>query len=165
MTPSQISPILHREAVELDSRYISPKLRAETLLKSKGRCAHCAARIVAGKFQADHIVRWSDGGRTEIGNLQALCPPCHLLKTRTIDTPGAAKTKRMPKACLVREPDDIEPSRLQGRGFDRTKTKGFDGKVRARKQARTPQNLGTGAEQSECEVTTKTKHYTSRTIP
>jgi hypothetical protein len=131
---SQIQPTMHREPVELDTRYISPKLRVETLLKSDGRCTHCGIRIVNGQFQADHIVRWSDGGRTEIGNLQALCLTCHSIKTRTKDTPGAAKTKRMPKACLPRDPDEIEPSQIHGRGFPKHLTKGMDGKVRPRKQ-------------------------------
>lgn len=131
---SQVAPIMHREAVELDTRYISRKLRAQVFLKSHGRCAHCAVKITEGRFQADHVIRWSDGGRTELDNLQALCLPCHAVKTRTVDTPGAAKTKRMAKAGEVRDPDAIEPSRLQGRGFTRHPTlkRTMSGKVVSR---------------------------------
>lgn len=129
---SQVAPIMHREPVELDTRYISKSLRAKVFERDQGRCKTCGAKII-GPWQCDHVTRWADGGRTELDNLQVLCLHCHQVKTNTIDTPGAAKTKRMPLACLPRDPDDIEPSRLRGRGFDRRLTKGFCGKVKLRK--------------------------------
>lgn len=34
-------------------------------------------------FQADHIIPLSEGGTNDISNLQALCPACHALKSRS----------------------------------------------------------------------------------
>lgn len=126
---------MHRDPVELDVRQIPKALRLKVFDRDKGHCVLCGAKIVKGEWQCDHVTRWSDGGRTELRNLQTLCLPCHAVKTRTVDTPGAAKTKRMTK-CLVREPDEIPVSRLRGKGFDKTKTRGFDRIVRPRKDKR-----------------------------
>lgn len=44
-------------------------------------CEHCG---VAPSRMVDHIVPLRAGGaRLEVGNLQALCLPCHALKTRS----------------------------------------------------------------------------------
>ena len=32
--------------------------------------------------ELDHIIEWSDGGRTTLSNLQLLCPMCHFIKTK-----------------------------------------------------------------------------------
>ena len=44
------------------------------------RCQHCGA---AGRLEADHIKPLDDGGDPwALTNLQALCKPCHVAKTR-----------------------------------------------------------------------------------
>lgn len=44
------------------------------------RCAICANEL-PDNFECDHIVPFSERGDTTLHNLQALCPPCHLLKS------------------------------------------------------------------------------------
>lgn len=45
------------------------------------RCAICK-RDLPDDFECDHLVPFSEGGETTLQNLQALCPSCHLDKTR-----------------------------------------------------------------------------------
>lgn len=50
------------------------------LQEQEGKCACCG--VIPTDVQGDHIVRYSDGGKTEYKNLQALCKTCHDMKTR-----------------------------------------------------------------------------------
>lgn len=43
-------------------------------------CNHCERAIPIDLMHGDHIVPWSQGGRTELSNCQALCPSCNLRK-------------------------------------------------------------------------------------
>lgn len=43
----------------------------------------------------DHAVRAADGGDNSLKNCKAVCIKCHAFKTRKVDIPQAAKTKRM----------------------------------------------------------------------
>jgi 5-methylcytosine-specific restriction endonuclease McrA len=45
------------------------------------RCAICGCELPE-RFECDHLVPFSEGGETTLSNLQALCPSCHLDKTR-----------------------------------------------------------------------------------
>lgn len=45
-----------------------------------GKCENCGRHIELKDAQADHIIRWSEGGRTEFSNLQILCRDCNLKK-------------------------------------------------------------------------------------
>lgn len=94
-----------------------------------GRC-ECGADLAVTGYEVDHQLPLALGGPEDDGNLRALCPPCHRLKTAA-DQTRISKTKRMRKLRL-----DVprEPSKhpLKGRGFDETRTRGFDGKVRER---------------------------------
>jgi 5-methylcytosine-specific restriction endonuclease McrA len=45
------------------------------------RCAICGCEL-PDCFECDHLVPFSKGGQTTLENLQALCPNCHLGKTR-----------------------------------------------------------------------------------
>lgn len=64
----------------------------------------------------DHVLRASDGGDNDLENCLAVCKQCHAHKTRTFDTPQAAKTKRMSdKARGVSKPT----GQLKSRGFSR----------------------------------------------
>jgi 5-methylcytosine-specific restriction endonuclease McrA len=46
-----------------------------------GKCAICRGEL-PDVFETDHLVRYADGGGTELFNLQALCVACHQTKTR-----------------------------------------------------------------------------------
>jgi hypothetical protein len=56
--------------------------RAALLLAAGGCCADCGAPL-APDFHADHRDPWAHGGRTDVVNGQALCPPCNRRKSDT----------------------------------------------------------------------------------
>ena len=47
----------------------------------EGACAICDEELL--EFEADHLVEWSVGGKTETNNLQLLCKKCHRAKTNS----------------------------------------------------------------------------------
>ena len=49
--------------------------------RGKGICANCGKHCEWNNWEADHIVPWSKGGKTEIENGQVLCPSCNLAKS------------------------------------------------------------------------------------
>lgn len=51
------------------------------LSAQKNRCAVCRRSVLNGRYQLDHIQPIARGGRSEIGNLQILCPPCNRSKS------------------------------------------------------------------------------------
>lgn len=115
---------------------------------------------ICSLFQFDHWpIRYADGGTTHPDNLQPSFIAAHREKTATIDVPQISKRKRivetegertkrvmteipviaavidgLDEASVARRPT----SRLRSRGFDKTRTRGFDNKVRPRKQRRQP---------------------------
>lgn len=54
------------------------------------RCSKPLLRV-----EYDHFIRAADGGDASLENCRAVCPECHSWKTRNVDTPGAAKAKRL----------------------------------------------------------------------
>ncbi len=54
----------------------------------------CGVNLNVG-VQYDHIIADSIGGEPTLDNCAAVCMSCHGYKTRTVDTPRAAKTKRI----------------------------------------------------------------------
>lgn len=75
-------------------------VKAAAALRADGRCeglvdgVRCGLKLQTGRFQYDHIVADSIGGKPTLDNCAVLCPRCHGEKTRKLDTPRAAKTKR-----------------------------------------------------------------------
>lgn len=57
-----------------------------------------------------------------------LCKPCHKAKTKA-DVKKIAKVKRIQKKARG---ETKKKRKIAGRGFDKSKTRGFDGKVRDR---------------------------------
>lgn len=53
--------------------------------QQKGVCAHCGRKFRFEDMDADHIVAWFDGGRTDLSNLQMLCRKCNRAKGRQAD--------------------------------------------------------------------------------
>lgn len=102
---------------------MTPKRRRDVLALTEGLCAGCEEVLKGQPWIADHCVPLELGGTDTLGNLQALCVPCDKIKTRN-DARQIAKMRRQAK---MDEPG--EPSRLQSRGFDKTRRKRMDGTV------------------------------------
>ncbi len=83
-------------------REFTRKTKAAAFLRCEGRCeyvdasgARCEAKLSPGNFAFDHVVADSIGGEPTLDNCAVLCRNHHDHKTHTIDTPRAAKTKRI----------------------------------------------------------------------
>lgn len=62
----------------LSIRAFSESDRLSAYEEQKGCCGICGKRFDLGDMQADHIVPWSRGGRTVVGNCRMLCIECNL---------------------------------------------------------------------------------------
>lgn len=103
----------------------SKPTKREALRRSGGLCEaigevyglspgrRCNFPLAQG-VEFDHYpVRAADGGSNDLENCAAVCPVCHRHKSRTFDTPMAAKGKRVSDKHLGIRP----PSRLRSAGF------------------------------------------------
>lgn len=107
---------------------LTPKEFGMMLLLQGGVCARCKG---PGPFEADH----STPNALERGKPdQLLCVPCHDAKTYGLrgDISSIAKAKRLRDKRTQHDRRLAKGSRMASRGFDKSKTKGFDGVVRPR---------------------------------
>lgn len=106
-------------------REFTKEIKRAALRRSLGKCEavgemygfkpgqRCNAPLSVG-IQYDHIIADSIGGEPTLDNCAAVCVSCHGYKTRTVDTPRAAKTKRMSdKAKGIVRPKGT----IKGQGF------------------------------------------------
>lgn len=97
-------------------REFSIKVRREAVKRSGMKCEaigadyglepgyRCMGDLGSG-FDYDHIIPDSIGGDPTLENCAVVCKRCHGIKTATLDTPRAAKTKRQAdKARGIRKP-------------------------------------------------------------
>jgi superfamily II DNA or RNA helicase len=64
-----------------ESRFLrSKRLRASLWYSADGKCQRCGCNLPTD-WQADHIERWAETQRTNVHEMQALCPKCHYEKT------------------------------------------------------------------------------------
>lgn len=49
--------------------------------KQNGICAKCGKHFEYEEMEGDHITPWSQGGKTELSNLQMLCRDCNRRKS------------------------------------------------------------------------------------
>lgn len=63
------------------NRNFSPDQRVVIYRLSGGVCQECGKKISETEFEADHKIAWSNGGRTQISNGQALCIECNKKKS------------------------------------------------------------------------------------
>ena len=126
-----MSKVFSRPKVEIALRAAMTPARKRRVWEAHlGRCEECGERLpVEGPEVAyDHIIPLQLGGPDTDANLQPLCTvPCHARKTAH-DMTAIAKAKRLAGETCAKP--TTRP--IQGRGFDRTRTRGFDGKVRSR---------------------------------
>lgn len=72
-----------REKV-LSVRAFSDKDKRTKYEQQNGICPICNQHFEIEQMQGDHIVEWSNGGRTTLDNLQMVCHSCHKELTKTI---------------------------------------------------------------------------------
>ena len=66
-----------KRPAEATARQFLPRLIETQLAK----CAGCGANERRSThLEVDHVIPWTEGGSTELGNLQALCTACHRRK-------------------------------------------------------------------------------------
>lgn len=64
----------------LNLRSFSKKDKEIGYEKAGHKCQNCGRELTFEEAQADHIIPWSRGGKTELSNLQILCRDCNLKK-------------------------------------------------------------------------------------
>ncbi|MEN6401473.1 MAG: HNH endonuclease [Armatimonadia bacterium] len=62
------------------ARFANARQRRAILAIQDFRCALCGQEIME-RFECDHVVPFSLGGKTTTSELQALCIACHQLKS------------------------------------------------------------------------------------
>lgn len=75
-------------------RSFTPKQRAMVASRQEWLCNICKCDLWGIRFDVDHIQRLDALGKHEPENWQALCVPCHAVKTRT-DNREAKKGRRI----------------------------------------------------------------------
>ena len=66
------------EKPSVGSRTVPEGLRFKVLRRDSFKCQYCGASAQQGaKLQVDHIVPWSQGGRSVMENLRTSCGPCN----------------------------------------------------------------------------------------
>jgi 5-methylcytosine-specific restriction protein A len=112
---------------------MTPKRRLRLWLAHDGRCALCRVKVPLKGTVMDHAIQlWLESeGREDDANLRPLCPDCDKPKTAK-DAAIRAKVKRI-RIKHGLEPRKAKPSRpIQSRGFDKTKSRKFNGEVTTR---------------------------------
>jgi hypothetical protein len=81
-TKSGIYPyILTRDEKHLSLRAFTDSMKQKVYEKQKGVCAKCSEYFeLTGGMEADHIIPWHEGGKTEEDNCQMLCKTCNRRK-------------------------------------------------------------------------------------
>ncbi len=73
----RVAKRIARVPAQRDSRSIAPTIKAEVWRRDGGACVECQATEY---LEFDHVIPWSRGGATSVGNLQLLCRGCNLAK-------------------------------------------------------------------------------------
>ena len=73
--------LLTKQEKHLSLRVFSDKQMQKAYQKQQGICPHCKNHFDLLKMEGDHIIPWSQGGKTTDDNLQMLCKPCNRSKS------------------------------------------------------------------------------------
>lgn len=120
-------------------KYLTPKQKAEVLLRFDGRCAICGEKFEAGSnIQFDHEQALGLDGTNDLSNYRPVHGEqgrCHAQKTKA-DVKAIAKGKRQRKKFGALRGLDVPPPKfkrkIEGKGFDKTLRRKFDGSVERR---------------------------------
>lgn len=123
--PDDLPKILVREMPVPEKRKAAtPKQVAEVLIRQDGACSGCKARLGYGvPYHIDHVQPLDLLGAHSVDNFQALCEPCHKVKTKS-DVAKIAKGRR-----LRGEVGTGPKKRIVSRGFPKHLRKRMDGSV------------------------------------
>lgn len=121
-------------------RAFSTKQRARIFHLAQGKCqVNGCGKKIRGGWIAGHIKAHGLGGKTVVENGRVECLGCAKL-THAEDTGMCAKADRQGVRKGQQARRKKNGSQLKGRGFDKTKTKKFGGKVVPRKPKQTKEN-------------------------
>ena len=73
--------ILTREEKHLNIRAFSKGMKQKVYAKQSGICVICNDKFTIEEMEADHIIPWSDDGKTNEDNCQMLCKKCNREKS------------------------------------------------------------------------------------
>ncbi len=113
-------------------RPMTPARKARLWGLRGGLCGECGepTELAGPLVQYDHRIPLELLGPDEDENIWPMhARPCHAAKTKR-EAPLIAKARRLRKRELGERRSRVE---IRSPGFDRTRTRGFDGKVRARR--------------------------------
>ena len=66
---------------KLNIRAFTDKQKQEQYQKQNGICVKCGKHFEYNEMEGDHIIAWSQGGKTVPENLQMLCKRCNNTKS------------------------------------------------------------------------------------
>ena len=84
--------VLTRDEKHLNLRAFSDGMKRKMYEKQNGICPHCKEKFEINQMEGDHIVPWSEGGKTNEDNGQMLCKHCNRNKSNNSLT-GRLKTQ------------------------------------------------------------------------
>ena len=73
--------LLSGEEKHLNIRKFTPKMKRVAYERQSGICKICGKKFEIGEMHGDHIVAWSNGGKTVAENCQMLCAKCNREKS------------------------------------------------------------------------------------
>lgn len=73
--------VLTRNEKYLNLRTFSDGMKRKMYEKQNGICPHCKEKFEINQMEGDHIVPWSEGGKTTEDNGQMLCKNCNRTKS------------------------------------------------------------------------------------
>ena len=73
--------VLTREEKHLNLRAFDARMKRRVYRKQEGICAICKEHFALNEMEADHIIPWSEGGKTIEENCQMLCRKCNREKS------------------------------------------------------------------------------------
>jgi len=73
--------LLTRDEKYLSIRAFSDSMKQKIFEKQDGICIKCQDKFALNQMEADHIIPWSEGGKTDQENCQMLCKTCNRTKS------------------------------------------------------------------------------------
>ena len=95
----------------------SNKTKDQAAQRANGHCEKCKSPMAGRRFEFDHILPAAYGGKATLTNCQALCIPCHSIKT-IMDVGSMRKADRQrreangsktPKSKIAQRPKQDKP--------------------------------------------------------